>query len=102
MTHHPHVHMIVPGGSISLDGKRWIDCRPRFLLPVSVLSLQFQRRFLKQLLAAHKAGRLKFFGEHARLAEPRAFRAYLAPLRKISWVVDVRARSAGLRPVRWA
>lgn len=95
MTHHPHVHMIVPGGGISLDGKRWIDCRPRFLLPVPVLSLRFQRRFLKQLVAAHKAGRLKFFGEHARLAELGAFRAYLAPLHKIKWVVDARPPFGG-------
>ena len=95
MTHHPHIHMIVPGGGISLDGKRWIDCRPRFLLPVPVLSLRFQRQFLKQLVAAQKAGRLKFFGEHARLAEPGAFRAYLAPLRKIKWQVYAKPSFGG-------
>ena len=95
MTHHPHVHMIVPGGGISLDGKRWIDCRPRFLLPVPVLSLRFQRCFLKQLVAAHKAGRLKFFGEHVRLAELGIFRAYLAPLRKIKWKVYAKPPFAG-------
>ncbi len=87
LPHHPHVHCIVPGGGISLDGKRWVSCRPRFFLHVHVLSLRFQRQFLKQLVAVHKAGRLKFFGEHARLAEPGAFAAYLAPLRKIKWVV---------------
>ena len=87
MTHHPHIHMIVPGGGISLDAKHWIACRPRFFLHVRVLSLRFQRRFLKRLAAAHKAGRLEFFGTQARLAEPGAFAAYLAPLRRSKWVV---------------
>ena len=83
MTHHPHVHMIVPGGGIALDGKRWLSCRPRFLLPV--LAKLFQGLMLAKLLAAHKAGQLQFFGQHAHLAERKAFAAYLAPLRKIEW-----------------
>ena len=87
MTHHPHLHMIVPGGGISLDGERWVSCRPRFFLPVHVLSRRFRRVFLERLAAAHEAGRLKFFGEHARLAGQGAFAAYLAPSRKIEWVV---------------
>ena len=87
MTHHPHVHMIVPGGGISLDGERWIACRPGFFLPVRVLSRLFRRLFLEKLVAAHEAGRLQFFGDHARLADAQAFAAYLAPLRKIEWVV---------------
>jgi Putative transposase/Transposase zinc-binding domain len=87
MTHHPHVHMIVPGGGIALDGKRWVACRPGFFLPVRVLSRLFRRLFLKALTAAHKAGRLNFFGDHARLANPQAFAAYLAPTRTTEWVV---------------
>jgi len=87
MTHHPHVHMIVPGGGISLDGTRWVSCRPRFFLPVRVLSRLFRRLFLGKLLAAHQAGRLAFFGDNAALAEPRAFAAFLAPLRRTKWVV---------------
>ena len=87
MTHHPHVHMIVPGGGIALDGKRWVACRPGFFLPVRVLSRLFRRLFLKALTAAHKAGRLNFFGDHARLASPQAFAAYLAPTRTTEWVV---------------
>ena len=87
LTHHPHIHMIVPGGGISLDGERWVACRPGFFLPVRVLSRLFRRLFLEKLMAAHKAGRLKFFGNHAPLADARAFAAYLAPLRKIEWVV---------------
>ena len=79
--------MIVPGGGISLDGRRWVSCRPGFFLPVRVLSRLFRRRFLQKLLAVHEAGRLKFFGEHAPLAERRAFAAYLRPLREIEWVV---------------
>src|ERR1700726_3143570 len=67
LTHHPHVHVIVPGGGISLDGMRWISCRPGFFLPVRVLSRLFRRLFLEGLVTAHAAGRLRFFGNHARL-----------------------------------
>jgi Putative transposase/Transposase zinc-binding domain len=87
LTHHPHVHVIVPGGGISLDGTRWISCRPGFFLPVRVLSRLFRRLFLENLGAAHDAGHLQFFGDHAPLARHCAFTAYLAPLRKIEWVV---------------
>jgi hypothetical protein len=87
MTHHPHVHMIVPGGGISLDGERWVACRPGFFLPVRVLSRLFRRLFLARLLAAHQASHLKFFGNHAALADPQAFATYLAPLRRTEWVV---------------
>jgi hypothetical protein len=87
MIHHPHVHMIVPGGGFSLDGKRWIACRPNFLLPVLALSKLFRRFMLEKLVAAHDAGRLHFFGEHAHLDEANAFAAFLAPLRKTRWFV---------------
>jgi hypothetical protein len=87
LTHHPHVHMIVPGGGISLDGDRWIACRPRFFLPVRVLSRLFRRLFLEKLSEAHQAGRLTFFGDHAGLADADAFAAFLAPLRKTKWFV---------------
>ena len=87
LTHHPHVHMIVPGGGLSLDGKSWVACRPGFFLPVRVLSRLFRRLFLEKLTAAHEAGRLKFFGDHVRLAKDDAFAAYLAPLRRSEWVV---------------
>ncbi|MFI4978499.1 MAG: IS91 family transposase [Solirubrobacterales bacterium] len=87
LTHHPHVHMIVPGGGISLDGERWVFCRPGFFLPVRVLSRLFRRLFLERLAAAHDAGRLQFFGDLAQLAECDAFTAYLAPVRKTEWVV---------------
>jgi hypothetical protein len=95
MTHHPHIHMIVPGGGISLDGQRWVSCRPNFLLHVRVLSLLFKPLFLEKLVAAHKAGRLQFFGVHARLAEPSAFTIYLAPVRKIKWVVYAKRPFSG-------
>ncbi len=58
LTHHPHVHMIAPGGGISLDGTRWVTCRPGFLLPVRVLSRLFRRLVLDKLDAAHRAGQL--------------------------------------------
>jgi len=87
LTHHPHVHMIVPGGGFSLDGKSWVCCRPRYLLPVPVLSSLFRRLLLAKLTAAHSAGRLQFFGKHAKLSDAKAFVAYLAPLRNSKWVV---------------
>jgi hypothetical protein len=87
MTHHPHVHMIVPGGGISLDGERWVSCRPGFFLPVRVLSRLFRRLFLEKLTAAHAVGLLHFFGDHADLHDERAFTTYLAPLRRAEWVV---------------
>jgi hypothetical protein len=99
MTHHPHVHMIVPGGGISLDGTRWVSCRPRFFLPVRVLSRLFRRLFLGKLLAAHQAGRLAFFGDNAALAEPRAFAAFLAPLRRTKWVVYAKKPFGGPQAV---
>jgi Putative transposase/Transposase zinc-binding domain len=87
LTHHPHVHMIVPGGGISLDGERWVACRPGFFLPVRVLSRLFRRLVLEKLAAAHRAGALQFFGKHAALTNAQAFAAYLAPLRDSEWVV---------------
>src|SRR6202022_546448 len=99
LTHHPHVHMLVPGGGISIDGTRWVPCRPDFILPVAVLSRLFRGLFLAKLVAAHRAGRLKFFGVHARLDNIRAFKAYLAPLRKIDWVVYAKRPFGGPRAV---
>ncbi len=85
MTHHPHVHMIVPGGGLAMDGSRWVSCKRNFLLPVRVLSKLFRRLMLEQLAAAHAAGRLQFFGTHAHLANAKALAALLAPRRKTRW-----------------
>jgi hypothetical protein len=87
MTHHPHVHMIVPGGGFSLNGSKWVACRPRFFLAVPVLSELFRGLLLHKLRAAYQAGELQFFGKHARLADPQAFAAYLKPLYNKKWVV---------------
>ena len=87
LTHHPHVHMIVPGGGIALDGSRWVSCRSRFFLPWRVLAKLFRRLMLEKLVAAHAAGQLQFFGQHRQLAKRAAFNAFLAPLRKIRWYV---------------
>ncbi len=95
MTHHPHVHFIVPGGGISPDGKEWVSCRPGFFLPVRVLSRLYRRLFLEKLLAAHEAGRLKFFNDLSSLQDREAFAAHLAPLRKVEWVVYAKAPFAG-------
>jgi Transposase zinc-binding domain/Putative transposase len=87
LTHHPHVHMIVPGGGFSLDGNRWVACRSNFFLSVRVLSQLFRRLLLDKLAAAHAAGELQFFGNYAELADAKAFATYLAPLRESQWVV---------------
>src|SRR6266436_6592991 len=99
LTHHPHLHMIVPGGGISLDRQRWIACRPAFFLPVRVLSRLFRRLFLKMLTIAHEAGRLAFFRDHAALADKGAFAAFLAPLRKAEWVVYAKKPFGGPQAV---
>ena len=87
LTHHPHVHIIVPGGGLSPDGTRWIAYKPGFLLPVRVLSRLFRRLFLDRLAALHTAGRLVSFGDLADLANRSAFDVALAPLRRTEWVV---------------
>src|SRR5260221_1037136 len=99
MTHHPHVHMIVPGGGLSMDDSRWISCKPNFLLPVRVLSKLFRRLLLEKLLAAHAAGRLQFFGSHVHLADAKAFAAFLAPLSKKRWFVYAKRPFAGPKAV---
>jgi hypothetical protein len=95
LTHHPHVHGIVPGGGLALDADRWIGCKPGFFLPVRVLSRLFRRRFLEELSAAHGRGQLHFFGEHADLADPATFADWLAPLRQCEWVVYAKRPFAG-------
>jgi hypothetical protein len=95
LTHHPHVHCIVPGGGLSPDGQRWISCRPRFFLPVRVLSRLFRRLFLNRLAEAHAEDRLVFFGELAGLADRATFSAHLVPLRRAEWVVYAKRPFAG-------
>ena len=95
MTHHPHIHMIAPGGGVSLDGRRWMSSRPAFLLPVRVLGALFRRLFLTQLIELHDAGKLVFFGAQADLADQRRFLRHLAPLRNKRWVVYAKAPFAG-------
>src|SRR5499433_1355650 len=95
MTHHPHLHMIVPAGGISLDGTRWVRCKPGFLLPVRVLSRLFRRLFLAALADAHAAGRLAFFGEIEGLRCREAFTAHLAPLNKKDWFVYAKPPFSG-------
>jgi hypothetical protein len=99
MTHHPHVHMIVPGGGLARDGSRWISCKPNFCLPVRVLSKLFRRLMLTKLAAAHAAGKLQFFGAHAHLADAKAFAAFLASLRKTRWFVYAKRPFAGPKAV---
>jgi hypothetical protein len=95
LTHHPHVHGIVPGGGLSLDGERWVACRPGFFLPVRVLSRLFRRLFLEKLSDAYQAGKLTFFGQHAVLTDPQAFTDWLKPVRQLEWVVYAKRPFAG-------
>ena len=95
LTHHPHVHGIVPGGGLSPDGQRWVACKPGFFLPVRVLSRLFRWRFLEALAKAHAAGQLRFFGDNAGLVEASAFAEWLAPLRQCEWVVYAKRPFAG-------
>jgi hypothetical protein len=87
LLHHPHLHCVVPGGGLSADGERWVSCRPRFFLPVRVLSRLFRRLFLAQLQKAFDAGELRFFNTLELLQDPAAFARYLAPVRHAEWVV---------------
>jgi hypothetical protein len=99
LTHHPHVHCIVPGGGLSLDGTRWIACRPGFFLPVRVLSRLFRRLMCARLAAAHAAGKLNFFGNQAALADAGAFAAFMKPLSRAEWVVYAKPPFAGPQSV---
>lgn len=99
MTHHPHVHGIVAGGGLSVDGERWVSCKPGFFLPVRVLSRLFRRRFLERLYQAHQAGELRFFGDHQSLVDAGTFADWLKPLRKIEWVVYAKQSFAGPQAV---
>ena len=87
LTHHPHIHMIVPGGGLSPDGTRWVACKPGFFLHVRVLSRLFRRLFVEGLKALHRARQLRFFGDLTALADASAFAEWLDPFRKTDWVV---------------
>ena len=99
LTHHPHVHVIVPGGALSPDGSRWIACTSGFFVPVRVLSRLFRRLFLEGVATLHKTGRLAFFGDFALLADQRAFDAVLTRARRTEWVVYAKRPFAGPQAV---
>jgi hypothetical protein len=95
LTHHPHVHCIVPGGGLSLHGGSWVSCRPGFFLPVRVLSRLFHRLFLEKIAAAHEAVQLRFFNDLAQLRNRGAFADLLTHSRKVEWVVYAKRPFAG-------
>ena len=97
LTHHPHVHMIVPGGGLSLDNARWVASRSNFLVHVNVLARLFRGKMLAMLMDAHDSGQLTFFNTHAGLAEKRTFKRFIAALRRIHWVVHCKAAVRGTR-----
>ena len=87
LMHHPHLHCVVPSGGVSLDGKRWVNCRPGFFLPVRVLSRLFRRLFPAHLRDAFDNTKLEFFNALAGLQDAAAFAAYLTPASHAEWVV---------------
>jgi Putative transposase/Transposase zinc-binding domain len=95
LTHHPHLHCVVPGGGISLDGSRWVACRPGFFLPVRVLSDRFRNLYLRNLEESYAAGKLQFYGELQQLSDPRSFARYLVPLGDRHWVVYAKTPFGG-------
>ena len=99
LTHHPHIHMIVPGGGLSPDGSRWVACRPGFFLHVRVLSRLFRRLFIDGLLALHHTGALAFFSDLSGLVDAQTFTAWLAPFRRSEWVVYAKPPFGGPEPV---
>ncbi len=99
LVHHPHLHCVVPGGGLSLDGTRWISCRPGFFLPVRVLSRLFRRLLLTAVQAAFDAGRLRFSGSLEALADRHVFADHLQPARQVEWVVYAKAPCAGPQQV---
>lgn len=99
LTHHPHVHCIVPGGGLAVNGQGWQACKPGFFLPVRVLSRLFRRLFLDRLEAAHRAGALKFFGQHRALNQAASFAVWLQPFRAQEWVVYAKRPFAGPQAV---
>jgi hypothetical protein len=92
---HPHLHCVVPGGGISLDGSRWVACRPGFFLPVEVLSRRFRKLYLRYLEQAYTAGKLHFRGALQPLSDPETFARYVAPLQDSDWVVYAKAPFGG-------
>ena len=95
LTHHPHVHCIIPGGGFSKDGEQWVACRPGFFLHVRVLSRLFRRLFLTKLVHAHETGKLHFFTQHKALTDAQHFADWLKPLYKTEWVVYAKRPFAG-------
>ncbi|MHB8565433.1 MAG: IS91 family transposase [Acidiferrobacteraceae bacterium] len=99
LTHHPHVHCVVPGGGLSPDGERWVACRPGFFLPVRVLSRLFRRLFLEGLRAAFEKRKLTFYSDLSPLNDRAAFDAALAPLQETEWVVYAKRPFGGPKQV---
>ncbi|WP_417807109.1 transposase [Thioclava sp.] len=99
LTHHPHIHIIVPGGGLSPGGSRWIACRPGFFLHLRVLARLFRRLFLEGLMDLHHAGKLTFFGDLAGLSDAKPFAAWLAPFRIAEWVVYAKPPFGGPKAV---
>ncbi|MDQ1473048.1 MAG: hypothetical protein QOJ99_4528, partial [Bryobacterales bacterium] len=95
LVHHPHVHCVMPAGGLSFDGSRWVDCHPKFFLPVQLLSSRFRKKLLALLRQAFADGKLEFLGQSADLAEPARFDAWLEKSKKTKWVVHAKPPFGG-------
>jgi hypothetical protein len=94
LEHHPHVHMVIPGGGLDPDG-RWKPCRPNFFLPTPVLAALFRRRFLEELDRLRDRGDLRLDGPLAHLQDDAGWTTLTAELRRIGWNVYAKRPFAG-------
>jgi hypothetical protein len=99
LQHHPHLHCVVPGSGLSVDGTRWIPSRSHFFLPVRVLSRHFRTTFLRLLRAAYRHGKLRCRGRLAPLSDPATWHRWLQPLEHTEWVVYAKPPFGGPQPV---
>ncbi len=95
MTHHPHVHGVVTGGGLSIDGEQWVACKPGFFLPVRVLSRLYRRLFLEKLTQAYQLNQLQFFAQQQAIKEEKPFKDWIKSLSQIEWVVYAKRPFAG-------
>lgn len=84
---HPHVHCLVTGGGLSLDGTRWIEARQRYLFAVDVIGALFRGKFLAGLRRLHQRGKLRLVGDD--------FDGLIESLYRQKWVVYAKRPMGG-------
>lgn len=96
---HPHLHCVVTGGGLSLDGNKWVPSREGYFLPVQVLSQLFRGKFLAKLKQLYQSGQLTLTGSIANMAQPRIFQQMLDQLYRKKWVVYAKPPFGGAEQV---